>query len=331
MYRYFAWKEGGYWRGQQLLTPGQIRVLVRELENRHELFATIQHYDDTARIVGCPVYADFDHKDATLAHVQAEVQAFVFRTASELNVIPKIYFSGNKGFHVIIPYPVLHEQCHALVKEVVMRLGGDLKSLDKSVYRPRAMFRLPGSPASRVGFYKTQLTHEELFHLKAEHIVEMARTPLAREIQECDIAKIQEDTIEEWLKDAETRLPQWDDTKERQALQPMLTPCLQHFLEKGVDEGGRNKSVFILAKFLKASDVRPEEAEKLLLKQSHIAQWDRDGEARVHSIVSSVYRSRHETRLGCRKGADSEIMQAHCSRYCPFSPDFPEFTLRKAP
>lgn len=330
--RYLAWKEMGHWQGHKLLTVAQINSVLQHLDWKHEVFATIQQYDEHEEIVSCPIYADFDHKSQSLEKTKAEVQAFVFRLMGELNVVPEIYFSGNKGFHVVIPYPIASPHCHYLVRHVVQHFGQDLSSLDKSVYRPRAMFRLPGSPASTPGRFKTRLSRDELFTLSVEEIVALSTRRTPRLVDETDVSKISESLIGELLQEASTKLPTFRDVKAEAALTPVMTPCLRHFLQKGVAEGQRNKALFILAKFFKQSGLDMETAMTILLKKNHIRQWDESGEAKVGSVLRSVYRSHRETRLGCKKGSDAELMQSYCSPMCPFNPKFPElhFTRKEA-
>lgn len=326
---YFAWREAGYWRGHKLLSAAQISTLLHHLEYRHEVFASIQQYDEMEQVLACPIFADFDHKDATLEVTQSEVQAFVFRMIAELNVVPRIYFSGNKGFHVVLPYPIVHPHCHYIVRGIVERIGGDLKTLDKAVYRPRSMFRLPGSPASIAGYFKTQLTREELFNASVADIRRLSSIRQTRLIEECDLAKIDESAISTLIEDAHHQIAFMDEpSKTQQGLQPFLTPCLKHLLTIGAPEGSRNKAIFILSKFFKASEVDIETAREIMLRHKHLMDMDQNREASISTVLRSVYRSPRPVMMGCKRGSDAELMREFCSDMCPFSDKFPKLKFR---
>lgn len=329
MRRYFAWIERGRWWGNELLTTSQIQILLSTFGYKHQVFASVQTYGDDDRILACPFYADFDHKDASLGETQEDVKKFVFRILSELSVVPLIYFSGNKGFHVLVPIPIAGKDCHFVVREMARELGGDLKSLDQAVYRPRAMFRLPGSPASKEGFYKTQLTRDELFNCSSEEIQLLARNRTQRQIFECDTSKTSQSAWDELVALAEARLPvkrpRGDLTL---GYQSVTTPCILTFLEDGVHTGERNRALFVLAKHFKSLGYTMEEAVEELREHEHWKLWDDTREAPILPVLRSVFRSKQPVKIGCRTGLDGEIMREHCSLFCPFNEKFPDLRVK---
>lgn len=73
---------------------------------------------------------------------------------------PEIYFSGSKGFHVIVqtnkslnPEQVAH---------VAQSLAGNLKTLDLVVYNASRILRVPGTRHQKTGLFKFPLTKDEL-------------------------------------------------------------------------------------------------------------------------------------------------------------------------
>lgn len=328
MRRYFAWKESGMWKGHKLLTTGQIVSLLAHLGDEVETFASIQTYKDESTIESCPVYADFDHKERSLAAVKADVQAFVWRMVTELNVIPEIYFSGKKGFHVILPEPVVHPHCHYIVRSIVQAIGGDLQSLDLAVYRPRAMFRLPLSRGSRPNYYKVRISRDELFHSSVEEIEQISSARRSAKIKETDMGKLQDEAFRELMGKATAALPKEKPTDAVINATSYLTPCIRDILQNGTGEGLRNKAVFLMAKFLKGTGITEPEATKLLFQKAHFREWEETRAVNIAGVVRSVWKKPDAPRYGCRHGADAEVMQAHCQQLCPFNPEFPELTLK---
>lgn len=90
----------------------------------------------------------------------------------------QIYFSGNKGFHLL-----LHTEnkftptqtkivCHNLAVEA----GVDLKVFDSTVYNITRIFRLEFTKHPKSGLYKIPITIEELRESTKEDIQELAKT-----------------------------------------------------------------------------------------------------------------------------------------------------------
>lgn len=323
MQRYFAWKEDGYWQGHKLLTSSQISILLSHLPQDREVFASVQSHDETGEILSCPLYADFDHKSESLERTQADVQTFVWRIITELGVVPEIYYSGRKGFHVILPYEIIHRRCHYVAQHVARRFGGDLASFDHQVYRPRAMFRLPLSMGSQPGFYKVRLTREELFNASVEDIQRFSKARRQLKTNETDLEKLQSDVFLDMLEEAAESLPPEKVGKAVYGQSAYLTPCLKDMLQNGTGEGLRNKAVFVLSKFFKQAGLSEDQAREELLSRAHFKAWEIARGVNVTGVLRSVYKSPREPRLGCKYGMDADVMQAHCQRLCPFNPEFP--------
>lgn len=266
----------------------------------------------------CPVYADLDGKDPKLA--QCDARYIVHLIGEMTNLIPDIYYSGNKGYHIIIPHKIEHPQCHLVAKHFFEYLALGLTTLDKSVYRSQALLRLPGSPASRPGFYKVQISRQELMTLSPGDIAELARTPRIGTIDECDMAQINDEflaVIDAGIK----KIPKWDQqsvTGYLSSLGEELTPCLLTMLEKPPTEGTRNKVVFLLGRLFKKCGFTEKETLELLLSKPHFQDFEREGRG-VTSVIHSLYLSVKNSVIGCKIGADAELMQSHCDVFCHYN------------
>lgn len=76
-----------------------------------------------------------------------------------------VYFSGKKGFHVVLPVglfsPEEGDLLHvtpASLKQFVMYLCGSFSSVDMSVYDSRRLFRIEGAPHPDTGIRKKKIT-----------------------------------------------------------------------------------------------------------------------------------------------------------------------------
>jgi hypothetical protein len=78
----------------------------------------------------------------------------------------RMYFSGSKGFHVLIPTPIFglkpSDQLHAIVKDLVHKIADNILMYDTSLYDKVQIYRLPHTKHSSTGAYKVPLYYEEL-------------------------------------------------------------------------------------------------------------------------------------------------------------------------
>lgn len=325
-YKYMAWKEGshGYWSGGKLLSSSQITALLYHLPKEVEKFESVQTYKEDGTATHCPIFADFDHK--VLSRARTDTIDFTRSIMYHLNVIPDIYYSGNKGFHVIVPYELEHPKCHLLAKGVIDQLGGGLKTLDQTVYRTKSLLRMPNTPASKPGRFKIKIPQATLLHMSDDDLIGLSERPGRIFTDEYDGSKLNMDFLADMLKDIVGNLKSYDHLTTQMRFS--MTPCIEKIFYTPVDEGSRNRSIFILAKFFKGAGKNLEDTLELLLEQEHYAQWERSGEVKVRSVVTSVFRNRISPTLGCKTGVEGEILREYCNDFCIFSDKFPDLNIR---
>lgn len=325
-YKYFAWKEKGYWRGQELLSRTQINGILGALAWKREVFASIQNYDEFGNCLGSPLYFDLD---GSPERVTFDTRHFVQACEFVVNVTPRIYFSGNKGFHLIIDYMVNHPLCHLLVKDFAEEIVL-VKTLDTKVYRTQAQFRIPTSPASADGYYKIQITRDELFNLTFDEIKALAKT---RRIikDDHDPEKIDNAVMEAWLKTAIAKLPSYENLNDAirsyDSLNDEMTPCVHKMLTEPQDHGRRHESLFIIARLFKMCGMDYESTKKVIESYAHWSLYEQQ-EKEVTKVLRSVFFSKKPWTIGCRGPTSSAtLMRAHCDNRCHFHENFPKFNV----
>lgn len=301
----------------------QIHSMLLGLEWKHEVFASAQTYDADGNITHCPLYFDLDGNPDD---VHRDAKEFVQACEFGINVTPKIFFSGKKGFHLVIDHLIVHPRCHELVKDFAREIAGHIRTVDEKVYRPRSLFRIPGSPASQRGHYKIELTRAELFQLSFDQIRELSTRQRFIETDH-DPSKIDVDAYEAWLKLAIAKLPKPNTINKLSSYNTNvtmeMTPCIATMFEKPPVEGERNVTVYILSKFLKSCDVDEDTALGTLLGYEHFRQFESEGRE-VSKIVRSVYKSQKASAVGCRDPHSQYAaqMRSYCDTPCPFRSDF---------
>lgn len=315
-FKYYAWVSRGDWRGQKLLSTEQRVTLIHALSPyKTEMYESIQNYTKAGEIISCPIYIDFDGEDAL-----AEARYLVWMFKDYFDYVPRIYFSGAKGFHIIIPYEIVHPQCHMVVKHFVNQIDPSLK-VDPKVYRTRSMWRLENS-RHHAGRYKIRLRYDELMNLPLERIHGTAWLQRWDEIEDDDISKLTRTpyfntaisvAIKHGPIDMTSKIQ--DATRyAEQDYQYNLTPCLSHILSTPPGDGEWNHSIFLMARFFRACDIDLDYAISVMLKQSHY----QESEKHVRKVFKSVYESPRNIHIGCREGTDSALMRKFCNFYCRF-------------
>lgn len=99
------------------------------------------------------------------------------------------FLSGGKGFHLGIPsalwQPAPGHDFHRIVRHFAAAVAGFAGvTIDAGVYDKVRCFRAPNSRHPKTGLFKRRLSVDELMHLRADRITELARRPEPFEIPE---------------------------------------------------------------------------------------------------------------------------------------------------
>jgi hypothetical protein len=132
----------------------------------------------------CPyILIDIDN-ETDLNESKSRAIDIVTRLQSEYDLSPEdlsIYFSGKKGFHVVINLnsygsPEPHEDMGYLIKIAVKELCGTIEH-DTVIYENHRLMRVENSLNVKSGLYKIQLSYSELFAMSIDEIKELAKRP----------------------------------------------------------------------------------------------------------------------------------------------------------
>lgn len=268
-------------------------------------FATVQRFANKSKVKGepftAPLYFDLDYANDPSVP-QAEAVKLVDFFTKELDVEEAdlwVYFSGSKGFHVLISSQALgvepRNDTHKIFKHIAgylkYRLGTTtieqdelnreqpviepLKSIDLVVYTEKRMLRLNNSIHQKTRLYKTELTIDELRTLSLDEIKKMAEAPrrgvgMPGSERQARIAlrpkahAFYKDKLEEYAQAAATTAQRYD--KEEYNFTKGQPPvCVQNILDGGwKKDGDRNNATIQLACYFKAAGHTKEEALKIL-------------------------------------------------------------------
>lgn len=127
-----------------------------------------------------PVYAEYLPIDldnaANLEDVWKETKE-VAELLTKNSVPHYIFFSGNKGFHILIPtetFGFTPNPDNEILKRMAITLAGEKASFDPSIYNKSRIFRCPSSFNSKGGLYKVRV----LPHYPLEEILQVAKSTI---------------------------------------------------------------------------------------------------------------------------------------------------------
>lgn len=315
--KFFAWiDQRGYMCGQKLV-PLRAVASMRQTLQGLQTFATVQTYDSDGAAMYCPLYADLDGEPAQALY---DAQYIVYLLGEMTNVIPDIYYTGNKGYHIVIPHKVEGTHCHLVAKHFFNYLAAAIPTLDQRVYTEHRLFRLPNSAASRPGYFKIQLTKRELMGLTPQQIEQMAEAPRQDQINEYDGSQLNDEFFRV-LKTGVEKIPRWAGEEYVQyatSLGEEMTPCMARMIETPPEKGTRNQTVALIARLMKKSGLSLADTSALLLSKPHFADFERE-ERGVSQAVSGIYKSKRPAVLGCKIGNDASLMKKFCDPICWFN------------
>ena len=322
-YYEYGGKFGSYFRRNIFVRIGsedydnRLKEILGNCSNT-DIYRCVYAYEDKDRINGCrlygPLYVDLDgDMKGGFDSLKSEVFRITGFLESEIGLEKdeiEIYFSGAKGFHIIVPPDVLGIEPSTNLNEIYKSWANylyntyDIKSIDLRIYDRKRLLRLPGSINSKTGLYKTKLTSDMLRKMSAEEVFRLAANPLNNTRYERSIHINRKAAINFYIKsqnfykrkkDGESAPKPFILPKEKKE----LLPCVKHILESGIEKGNRNNTLSILSSALIQSGFSLEETLDAMhtwneLNEPPLAA--REIEATTRSSYSMALGGRH---YGC--------------------------------
>lgn len=308
MFKYYTWKEHGYFKGQDLLSIHQIKSLLSHRKvQQPETFVTIQDYNNNGEIVRCPLYFDIDSPD--LVDAYETMQELVENLQDYFSLESHVWFSGGKGFHVILPIEIRHSRCHTIAGAVARRFCTEL---DTSVYRTRSMWRVNNTYNEDAGKYKIKVNSTD------------ALTDIYEASQACNnLNTRQVDYIANAFEYDHVVTALYELNKPKKSIAPKsgsflgnMPPCLRTLWDMDAPpEGQRHQLAHLIARHAHRSGLTEEEA--LGLFRTH-KFWNNIREHDYAKVIFSVYNTKKDA-IGCKGGRDGEILRQYCTTRCVYN------------
>ncbi len=217
----------------------------------------------------------------------------------------RIYFSGKKGFHVVIPWkymgvfpsPFLHEY-YRLIAEDLRSGDSELDTLDMSVYEKRRLFRLENSQHQETGLYKIPLTLGQLSSLSVEQIERLAKQNFLIKYPKPIMQPKAHDKFMEYIKRYEEGLERKYRPYHPEPL-GYVPESIQDLMDNGPIEGQRNNTMAVLTAFWRDEGLEYNEVYDTIKGWAYpdLSGPNRISESEIKATVRSLYYSnKHYSR-----------------------------------
>ena len=302
----FATKNGF---SRNILKPEEYRDEFIKLHPEDACYETYMSYDvddqDSAALKA-PLVFDLDSEEAVeLALIETRK---IVKILFQIGIKPNVYFSGAKGFHVVIPFECfgIEPQFYLISIFKIMAKGladtNKLKTVDLVIYERKRLFRINNTKNIKTGLYKIFLSYEELGK-SLEEIKQLAVNPRPENLQKPEVNKqlnasyklAERNFLKTLERKNEHRICTFDEVKMR--------PCIKKILAEGAMDGERNSTCYTLALFFKSQNMLEDEVKEALKGFSGLNDKEIDG------TVRSAYKSTY--KWGCN---DNDLVQKYCDK-----------------
>lgn len=230
----------------------------------------------------------------------------------------KIYFSGSKGIHLLLPKETLGVVPNKHLNLVYRMMAEDIvkythaETLDLRIYDNKRLFRLPNSMHPKTNLYKIPLKYDELLTLTHSQIIELAIDPRAEIIKE---VKVNQKANMEYRNYLEKTLALINKPRSKGTLELKLDytpPCVEYLLKNQVGKGQRNDTLAFLASFFRQTGMSEEQTEEALIKWNNAMCDPPIKEQEVTITINSIYCG--NGNMGCARGRTL----SQCDDKCKF-------------
>ncbi len=193
------------------------------------------------------LWFDIDQPDIDLALDDA--RKIVDWISDHWLIVPMVFFSGSKGFHVGVPTSLwapepsdrFHRYCRQLATMIATECGG---SIDEGVYDRVRAFRAPNSTHPKTGLHKRYLTISQLYGLDASGVVELAQQPMAFDLP---AMPAQRSVVTEYWQAAIAAVDAETVTTRQNVERSTLNRSTLDYIRDGAEHGDRHRMLFSAA------------------------------------------------------------------------------------
>lgn len=295
-----------------------------------DTYSTIYEYDNKDQSKAnfiAPLYLDLDIDDLENDFDKLKIDLFLLirklKTMfylSEDNM--EIYFSGSKGFHIIIPHEIFgfeySRDLNIKYKTLSLELNSYTitKSIDTRIYDNKRLFREPNTINSKTGLYKVQVNLDDLRNFNYNDIIEYAST--THEIKQARIENNRKarEVFDSFIENNKQKQQRSINNRVAGAMMANkeILPCVKYILANGAVTGGRNNTAIALASALFQREMDEDKVMDIMIEWNETKLDEPLPQREITATVKSAY---NNVKNGRRYGCGAFIDLGICIKGCP--------------
>ena len=286
-----------------------IYLFPQEFKTHVEKNKSVREYKGKIWIDWIPIDVDNEDLQTAQIHTAKIIDKLVKVYDLNPNKI-RYYFSGAKGFHILLPSSLLaltpSEVLHIEVKTFVANLTGGLDiKMDMKIYDKTRIFRLPNTINIKSGLYKIPLTYKEVFGSDIGAIKTIAKKQRTFPFT----VAWKQNVNSKLLALCNSEQVEKKDLDKTQAQPKRYAKLCIHKVLNGVGKGHRDSTALRLAVHFKKQGMTKDVTYQTLLawnKKNNPPITDKDIEIKVNSAFNGNY------DFGC----NDSVLKEFCSPDC---------------
>ena len=215
----------------------------------------------------------------------------------------KIYYSGQKGLHIIVPAKILGVQpmkelnmVYKLIAEEIHKFTKH-KTVDTQIYDNARLISLPNVQHPETGRYKIPLTYQELRTLPFKEIKRLSQTKRKVAYKEprynTRANRVFQSYINDWEKIKREKEKRSGKAKKRKL--DFCPPCIKSMLTRSCPQGFRNNTAAVLTAYFRLRGMSEKKA------WSKLEQWNSEyanlSKRELDATFRSIFHGEYE--YGC--------------------------------
>jgi len=257
---------------------------------------------------------DVDGKDKNDLENARQKTIGLLMLLDDLDVPYRLYFSGNKGFHVGIPASAFRwkpdPNLHLKVKDALTN-AGIFDYADPSVTDKIRLIRVPNTMNRKAQLWKIEISRKDLNESDITgHLRRIAKKP--SDLSDFDLECDPVFDVTERVKHNEQKQPEF--ISQGRTPDPVNYPCINSMLSSNA-QGARHATALRLSAWFRW--LYPESTVQVIMEQWRQQVDDPRSPfkaSEMESIVNSAYDAHGGS--GNRYGCKDKIMDDHCSNTC---------------
>lgn len=295
-----------------------------------DTYCTIYKYDneniDSCNFIA-PLYLDLDidNIEEDYNKLIRDLKILIHKLVTEFHVEQndiQIYFSGSKGFHLIISENIFgFEPGRTLNKDlkkvaVYLKAYTLTKCIDTKIYDYKRLFRINNTINSKTGLYKVRVLYNDLINMSYDELIEYASKP--KDIESDDY--LYNDKANESFTNLIEKLNKRDREKiniqvaKEYIRKKELLPCVKYILQNGSPNGQRNNSTIALANSLFQVGYNQDEVIEIITTWNETKNEEPLPDREIRATIKSAYNnSKQNIYYGCSSFRELDV----CVKGCP--------------